>query len=44
MMLDFCPVCNCDTLHISIEDEVFEHVIQCMECKTVWEANGDEEE
>jgi uncharacterized Zn finger protein len=44
MMLDYCPVCECDTLHKSVEDDVFEYAIQCMECHTVWEANGTEDE
>lgn len=37
-MIDFCPVCKRDTVHIVIEDDIFDHAIQCVECHTVWEA------
>jgi len=37
-MIDYCPVCNRDTVHVIVLNDVFEHALECIECKTVWEA------
>lgn len=38
-MLDFCPYCDEDTLHVLVHDG---NAIECTKCHTIWEAKPDE--
>ena len=40
----YCPKCESCTVHVYVEDDIFDFAFECMSCNTIWEYDEAPEE